>query len=171
MALEGLAALGCASNIIQFVEFGCRLFSESKELYKSSSGLLDEAAELDNITQSLSRLSNNLILEQQTPSYDSDIELGDGVEHIPHVQPADALDMYSDKPDLVLIATDCKRVADELSEALNQLRVKNPRKRKRWRCFRVTLERIWKPEKIHGMSRRMERLSSQLTMCLVQKIK
>ena len=140
MALEGLAALGFASNIVQFVEFGCRLFSQSKELYRSSCGLLDEAVELDNITQSLSRLSNNLIFEHQPSSHDSDIELVDGVEHIPPIQPANALPIHSVDPDLVLIATDCKKVADELSEALKQLRVKSPGKR--WQCFRVTLKRI-----------------------------
>ena len=169
MALEGLAALGLASNMVQFVEFGCRLFSQSKDLYRSSSGLLDEAVELDNITQSLSRLSDNLIVEHKTSSHDSDIELGDGVEHILPIQPAKALGIDSGETDLVLIATDCKKVADELSEALSQLRVQNPRKK--WQCFRVTLKRIWKPERIDGMSRRMERLSCQMIMCLVQNLK
>ena len=160
MALEGLAALSVASNIAQFVEFGCRFFSQSKELYRSSNGLADEAAELENITQSLSRLSNNLILEHPSSSQpspdDSDIRF----------QPRNEFEKYSDETDLMLIATECKKVADELSEALNQLRVKNPGKK--WQCFRVTLTKIWKPEKINNMSRRLERLSSQLTMCLVK---
>ena len=169
MALEGLAALGFASNVVQFVEFGCRIFSQSKELYRSSSGLLDEAAELENIAQSLSRLSNNLIVERKPLSKDSDIELGDGMERIPPTQPTNALGIDSGEIDLVLIATDCKRVANELSEALNQLRVKSPRKR--WDCFRVALKRIWKPERIDDMSRRMERLSGQMTLCLVQNLK
>ena len=160
MALEGIAALGIASNIAQFVEFGCRLFSESKALYRSSSGLADEAVELDNITQSLSRLSNSLILEHsfssQPPSDDIDIQF----------QPANEFEEDSDETDLTLIATECKKVADELSEALNRLRVKNPGKK--WQCFRVTLTRIWKPESIDNMSRRMQRLSSQLTTCLVK---
>ena len=173
MALEGIAALGVASNIVQFVEFGCRLFSQSKELYRSSSGLSDEAVELDNIARSLSRLSDNLIIEHKFSPHDSDIELGDGVEHVPPIQPAKALGIDSGggggETDLVPIATDCKKVADELSEALSQLRVENPRKR--WQCFRVTLKRIWKPERIDDMSRRMERLSSQMTVCLVQNLK
>ena len=174
MALEGLAALGLASNIVQFVEFGCRLFSQSKELYRSSSGLLDEAVELDNIARSLSRLSDNLIVEHKSSSHDSDIELRDVVEHVPPIQPAKALGFDSGgggggETDLVPIATDCKKVADELSEALSQLRVQNPRKR--WQCFRVTLKRIWKHVRIDDMSRRMERLSSQMTMCLVQNLK
>ena len=169
MALEGLAALGCASNIVQFVEFGCRLFSQSKELYRSSSGLLDEAVELDNITQSLSRLSDNLIVKHKPLSHRSDIELGDGVEHVPPIQPANAMGIDDGEINLVLIAKDCKNVAHELSEALEQLRVESPSKK--WQCFRVTLKRIWKPERIDDMSRRMERLSRQMTMCLVHNLK
>ena len=99
------------------------------------------------------------------------------MEHVPLIQPAKALGIDSGggggggggETDLVLIATDCKKVADELSEALSQLRVQNPRKR--WQCFRVTLKRIWKPERIDDMSRRMERLSSQMTTCLIHNLK
>ena len=162
MALEGLAALGLASNIVQFVDFGCRLFSQSKELYRSSSGLSVEAVELDNIAQSLGRLSDNLIVKHldlfpiRPSSDDVDIQF----------QPANEFEKYSGETDLTLIATDCKKVADELSEALNQLRVKNPEKK--WQCFRVTLTRIWKPERIDNMSRRLERFSNQLTICLIK---
>ena len=164
MALEGIAALGLASNIVQFVEFGCRLFSQSKELYRSSSGLIDEAGELENIAQSLSRLSKNLMLEHPSSSQASsnDIKI--------QFQPTNELEKHSDETDLALIGTECKKIADELSEALNQVRVKNPREKnfgKKWQCFRVTLTRIWKPKRIDNMSRRLERLSSQLTMCLV----
>ena len=169
MALEGFAALNFASNIVQFVEFGCRLFSQSKELYRSSGGVLDEAAELDNIAQSLSRLSDNLIVKCKPSSEDSDIDMADGMERIPPTRPTNALGMDSGENDLVLIATDCKKVANELLEALNQLRVKSPRKK--WECFRVALKKVWKSERVDDMSRRMERLSSQMTLCLVQNLK
>jgi hypothetical protein len=33
-----LAALGLAGNIVQFVDFGIRLFRDLKELYKSPEG-------------------------------------------------------------------------------------------------------------------------------------
>ena len=170
MVLEGFAALGVASNIVQFVEFGCRLFSQSKKVYRSSSGLADEAEELENITRSLSRLSNNLVAKysacSQPSSDDFDIDQEYRMGHILPIQPANPIENYSDEADLMPIVVDCKNVADELSAALNQLRVKGPRKK--WQCFRVTLKRIWKPETIDEMSRRMKRLSSQMTMCLVQ---
>ena len=165
MALESIASLGLVSNIVQFVEFGCRLFSQSKELYRSSNGLADEAVELENIAKSLSRLSKNLMLEHPFSSH----FLSDDIDV--QFQPANELEKYSDETGLTLIATECKKVADELSEALNQVRVKNSGKknsRKKWQCFRVTLTRIWKPEMIDNILRRLEQLSSQLTICLVK---
>ena len=83
MALESFAALGVASNIVQFVEFGCRLFSQSKELYRSSNGLADEAGELKNIARSLSHLNDKLVLEHSLN--DPDVELEDQVDHVPHI--------------------------------------------------------------------------------------
>lgn len=162
MALEGIAALGVASNIVQFVEFGCRLFSESKELYKSSNGLADEAVELETIAQSLSRLIKNLELENPFPSQSSSDDI-----NIQFQRPTE-FESYSDEKDLMPIATDCEKVAKELLEALTHLRVQKPGKK--WQCFRVTLTRIWKPERIDKMSRRLERLSGQLTMCLVNTL-
>lgn len=155
MALESLAALGLASNIVQFVDFGCRLFSQSKELYRSSNGLKNEAVELKNITRSLGRLSNDLMVGHsfkiQPSTYDPDAELEDNLP----IEPTNASEKRRDEVDLMLIAKDCKQIADELSDALNQLKVKGTGKK--WRCFRVTLKRIWKPEKIDEMARRMKR--------------
>ena len=163
MALESFAALGVASNIVQFVEFGCRLFSYSKELYRSSDGLANEAVELENITRSLGRLSDRLVVENQGPPLDDS-----GVE------PEDFF--YVDLEDdgeadlmLMLIARNCKKIADELRDALTELRFKDSGKM--WQCFRIALKRVWKLKKIDDMSRRMERLSNQLTICLVKSLK
>ena len=60
MALESLAALSLAGNIVQFIDFGCRLFSKSRELYASSDGVLAENVELENIANSLNALSQGL---------------------------------------------------------------------------------------------------------------
>ncbi len=161
MALESFAALGVASNIVQFVEFGCRLFSHSKELYRSSNGLGNEAVELENITRSLGHLSDRLVVENLGPPLDDS-----GIEP----EEDSDVDLEDDgEADLMLIVRNCKKIADELSDALNQLRVKDSGKK--WQCFRIALKRVWKPKKMDDMSRRMERLSSQLTICLVKSLK
>ena len=60
MALEGLAALALAGNLIQFVDFGRKLFSKSRELYRSSQDLSSENAELEKIAQFYSRNSKEI---------------------------------------------------------------------------------------------------------------
>ena len=159
MALEGLAALSVASNIAQFVDFGCRLFFETRELYRSSSGLASEAAELENISQTLGRLSNDLVPQ---PSTAKDLDKVFLVK-------ANAVAIPSDEDDLFLIAQGCQTIAKELSAALEQLKIRGPARQ--WQCFRVTLKRIWKPERIEKIAKRIERFSSQLTMCLVKILK
>lgn len=143
MALESIAALNLAGNIVQFIDFGCRLFSKSRELYKSSDGVLAENVELEIIVTSLSTLSKGLT---------------DGSPQACLRTP----DYYN----LVLLAERCKGIADELLEVLEKLKVRNSQKR--WQCLRVALKRIWNSEDIKNMSKRLDECSSRLTTCMVK---
>lgn len=88
------------------------------------------------------------------------------LEDILPLGPANALEKYCGQVDVMLRAKDCKKIADELLDALDQLKIRDSRKR--WQCFQVSLKRIWKPERIDGMARKIERFTSQLTICLVK---
>ncbi len=146
MALETIAALSLAGNIVQFVDFGCRLFSKSRELYKSSEGALDETVELEKIATSLSTMS-------------------EGLTKIPPLA-AQQSQWCQDEITLKSIAQGCKKIADELLEALDELRVKNSKMK--WQSFRVALKRIWRSGKIESMSRKLVDYSVQLTTCMVK---
>ena len=142
MALESLAALSLAGNIVQFVDFGCRLFSKSRELYKSSDGVLAENAELENIANSLTALSKGLRVESSQAERES-----------------------TDYTNLKALAKDCGNIATELLEALRELKVKDPHKK--LECFRTALKRIWRSEKIEKISERLDRSGGRLTTCMV----
>lgn len=88
------------------------------------------------------------------------------LEDILPLGPANALEKYCGRVDVMLRAKDCKKIADELLDALDQLKIRDSRKR--WQCFQVSLKRTWKPERIDGMARKIERFTSQLTICLVK---
>jgi hypothetical protein len=45
--MDPLTALSLAGTIIQFVDFGCKLLAEGKELYKSTTGILTVNEELE----------------------------------------------------------------------------------------------------------------------------
>ena len=142
MALESLAALSLAGNIVQFVDFGCRLFSKSRELYRSSDGVLAENVELENIANSLTALSKGL-----TPGSSQ-------------TQPESI-----DYKNLRSLAKDCKSIATELLQALHELKVKDPQKK--LQCFRTALKRIWRSEEIENIAKRLDRSGSRLTTCMV----
>ena len=140
MPLKSLAALGLASNIIQFVEFGYKLFSESRALYKASDKRVEESVELEIIFKALKRLSDDLgaIPSSTTP------------------QP---------QAELLPLAKRCQTIADELLVALNELQVKGAKGK--WQCFRSALKRIWKSQEIEDMARRLDSICGHLTNCLI----
>ncbi|KAM0794758.1 hypothetical protein BDR22DRAFT_676431 [Usnea florida] len=142
MALESLAALSLAGNVVQFIDFGCRLLSKSRELYRSSDGALAENVEIENIASSLTALSKGLTPgSSQTQSESIDYE------------------------NLRSLAEDCKSIATELLQALRKLKVKDPQTK--LQCFRTALKRIWRSEKIENISKRLDRSGSRLTTCMV----
>lgn len=146
MALESLAAFGLAANIIQFVQFGYKLFSESRVLYKASDKRVEESVELEIISKALKRLSDDLaaIPSSTTPQPQAEAEL-------------------------LPLAKCCQTIADELLVALKELQVKGAKGK--WQCFRSALKRIWKSQEIESMARRLDSISAHLSNCLISVLK
>ena len=146
MALESLAALGVAANIIQFVEFGCKLFSESRELYKASDRLVEESAELEIISKALKRLSDDLIAIPSSTTPQSQAEAN-----------------------LLPLAKRCQAIADELLVAVNKLQANGGKGK--WQCFRSALRRIWRSHEIDDMAKKLDSICGHLNTCLINVLK
>ncbi|KAH8803347.1 small s protein, partial [Xylogone sp. PMI_703] len=58
--MEPLTALSLASSVIQFADFGSKLLSNSRKLYKSAQGSLSENVDIEVITTDLSTLAESL---------------------------------------------------------------------------------------------------------------
>ena len=146
MALESLTALGLAANITHFVEFGYKLFSESRELYKASDKRVEEAVELEIISKALKRLSDGL-----------------------GATPLSTAPQPQAEVELLPLANRCQTIADELLVALKELQVKGAKGK--WQCFRFALKRIWKSQEIENMARRLDSICGHLTNCLINVLK
>jgi hypothetical protein len=115
--MAGLAALGLASNVVQFVDFGLKLFSEAHELYKSTQGSRNEDLELESITLDLKRLAQNLhSTAKPSPGHSRPRKLSE------------------DEATLQKLAIGCEELANELLKLLDDLKVKGPQNRK-WKSF------------------------------------
>ncbi|KAN0092287.1 hypothetical protein V8E51_018134 [Hyaloscypha variabilis] len=130
---EALAALGLAANIINFVDFGIRLFSSSRELYQSAEGALKENIELaesaSNIRLVVQRITNSII----------------GI----------------DEPALREVAGTCLELADELLEILNGLKVENQKHRKA-ETLRKSLKGIRSRHKVKDLYDRLCKVREQI---------
>lgn len=143
---ETLAALSLAGNIVQFIEFGCRLFTKSQELHGSAIGVAAEDDRLAIIAGSLRNISQDL--EGTSPS------------------PGGLSPEASDLEELV---DECKRVANELLGALDKLKSTNAGNT--WKYFRDSLKRVWEEERINSVAQRLNLCSFQVTICLLKLLR
>ena len=144
MVLDPFSALGLAGNIVQFVDFASKLFSKSKELYKSSSGATKENQELEDATDTLRRLCASLKKADQAGSKSAG--------------------RLNDEDVLRELANNCHVTANELLSALEDLRARGPHGK--WQSFRQALRTAWKEEKIVAMENKLTSYRSQLTLQL-----
>jgi hypothetical protein len=135
-----LAALGLASNVVQFVDFGIKLFRDGKELYESAQGSIAEQRELQAVTADLRDIVQKL--------------------H-PTVHPA-----TQDDAALARLAADCEKLATELLGVLDKLKVKEGQNRK-WVSFKQALALVLKEKEIRGLEQRLERYRDQLSKRLL----
>src|SRR5271168_879473 len=107
--MDPLSALSLAGNIVQFIDFGSKLLSGARELYKSPSGTLAAHHELELVTTDLSALVVKL-----RQSFDQ----GDGIES------ADQ-DAAIQRGSFEQICDEAVKVAEELVQRLDKLKVKD----------------------------------------------
>ena len=142
---EGLAAIGLAGNIIQFISFSFVLVSKTRELHESTSGLLNENIDLKIISQDISALSNGI-----TSSARSSRRLSEIAHH-------------------------CDTIARELLDAINRLNKQHvPGSGKvptKWQSFRKALKSVWGKAHIEELTLRLARLRDQVNMHLVSETK
>ena len=139
--MDPVAALGLAGNIVQFVDFSCKVLQDTKNLYESSTGASAENDVIETICNDIVNLNRALT----APS-------------VPGTIPGSILNLTI--PDYILnLASNCKGVAAELLQLLGKIKVHGPKRK--WKSFIQALRSVWKKEQIEGLVRRMERLRDE----------
>lgn len=143
MVLDPFSALGLASNVVQFVDFGRKLVSGAVELYQATDGTSTANAELELIIQDLGEISAGL---------------EPGSLH-------QASGFTKDELKLQELAVSCKQLANEFLSLLESLKVQGPHKR--WKSALQASRSAWKEKQIRSYMRRLDEFRSQLTVRLV----
>lgn len=148
--MDPFTSLGLAGNIVQFVDFGWRLFHAAGEISSSALGSTYENQELGHIATHLQALCKKL-----RDSSRSD--------------PVTGLSESAD-PELLTLARNCKSTGENLLMALQSLQAKDDGKAKRWKSFRVALKSVWKKKDIDSMCTLLEKYKSSVTLHLVHRL-
>lgn len=140
---EGLAAVGLAGNIIQFISFGSELVSKTAEIHNSASGASSAFVDLDYVSESLKSLTEPFLNQSNTTQLREISERCNGV--------ADEL--------LEVIAS---------LKVHSKSATKEPTK---WQSFRKALKSIWKKEQVDALRLRLQLLRDQISLHLVSDTK
>ncbi|KAN0112561.1 hypothetical protein V8E51_005512 [Hyaloscypha variabilis] len=154
--LDPLTALGLASSVAQFVDFGFKVISESRQQYRSATGILPDNLSLETFVADLSDISERLASD--------DSERPGGTRFITNSAIRTWDKSHEDRA-LRELAARSKTLADEILHILEDLKVKGPNRR--WESIRQAFRSRMKREKIRDMEKRLEQIRSQLNLRLV----
>ncbi|KAK0712238.1 hypothetical protein B0T21DRAFT_376227 [Apiosordaria backusii] len=107
--MEPLSALSVAAAVVQFVDWGSRVLSESRHRYKSASGETLEELEVSQLCADLSSLSQKIgetttaLLKNQHPD-------NQHLEIVPEITPHETT--------LIQVCQECQNIAVEISSAI-----------------------------------------------------
>jgi len=144
---DPLTFISLAANVLQFIEFGCKLFSLTSEIYATGSS--SEHKNLESIANNLRELSEGIKVSERLEEPD---------------------DVPATKR-LLQHAQDCHSIAAQLSDALQSLN-SGGRSRRKWKSFVHALKLVWKDNgKIKTMQRELENLRAELSLSILATIR
>ncbi|KAL9108602.1 MAG: hypothetical protein Q9227_006688 [Pyrenula ochraceoflavens] len=150
MVLDALAALSLATAAVQFLEFGIKIISKSKEIYESADGLSADQVEQAAVSTRLLDLTKELLQAQHAS--------------------AKAKKLSKAEESLRSIVGECATLADDFQGTLESVKITG--RHRRWKSFRQALKSVWTKDGLEKRVRRLDRLRQevilQLLVCVSQ---
>ena len=144
--MEALAALSLAGNVVQFVDFGQKLISRTKQIY--ASGTLTVHEELETLVNDLSKLCVDLV--------ESRNKIGS------HGRSAE-------EHDVLPLAASCQELGVEFSTLLQKLRVQS--RSRKWATIQQALKSMWNDKAVQKYAKRLEGYRSQISVHLLKLLR
>jgi hypothetical protein len=129
--MEAFVALGLASNIVQFVDFTCKLLASTRAIHRFGYDHSPDRIALGKIANDAKAISARL--DQHAASRD---------------------------PDLELLSSECKNIAQDLLEMLGKLKLRKDKTR--WASFALALKDVAKQRQVTSLYERLSKVQTQL---------
>jgi hypothetical protein len=133
--MDPVTALSVAGNVIQFVDFGCRVFSKGIEIALSEQGSTIVHDELEDIATDVSIMARKLRASSL---------------------PKEGVDSTVSG-----ICDRCTRVADEMLARLTKLKT---RRKQKWKSLWMALQHVWSEGEMQDIVQRLTMFKETLEM-------
>lgn len=143
--MEPLAALGLASNVLQFVDFSSNLVRDAAKVYHSTSGLPAELEDVVIITDSLDSYMGRLSPPALSPSAPADNKA------------------------LIALVSSCQETCRDLKQLVENIKGKDPGSRRD--SFRVAWRSLRSKGRLEELEKRLDRYRSQILSHLVYMLR
>lgn len=138
--MDPFTAIGLADNIINFIEFACKIVYGGYQILNSASGMTPENTTLSVLLDDLNAVTKGLLVDLPGPNRTENEE------------------------ELCRLAAACHELSMELAEVLSLLKVTD--RRSRWQSMKVKWRSIRKERNIEAIERRLSKFQSQILIRL-----
>lgn len=156
--MEALAAVGLASNVVQFISFTRELVTTSKQISRSADGALIQNLEIEAIARNLQSLSDSLIIRPRREDGDSST----------YYEPP------KEEESLQQLCRGCRYVARLLIEKMKGLQVDSKvsgRASRKWASFRQALNSVLAENDIDDLETRLDRYQTTINTTLLASLR
>lgn len=145
--MDPFSALGLAGNIVQFLDFGCKLFSKAKDIHRN--GSIAEHTDMLAVTDDLRRYT---------------MKLHKGLRPTGTLQ----LALSEDDTAFLDICDGCLKVAEELEQVVKTLQL--PGRPSKWKSFRQALKSVCGKERLTELKTRLDLYNEQVNRRLLASV-
>ncbi|KAI0451778.1 hypothetical protein F5B21DRAFT_486120 [Xylaria acuta] len=154
--MEALAALGLASNIVQFLDFTWRLVSATGEIRNSASGATERVIELDKIFVRLSAFCSDFLKRPDAADNDDEAKRVQLLFSNPESDLQRQIIIQSHTKSLQALTTDCIALCQQLLAVTSKLQARGGSCH-RFRSFKTALRTLWDEKKMTDLEERLKR--------------
>ncbi|KAI0444290.1 hypothetical protein F4803DRAFT_512023 [Xylaria telfairii] len=151
--MDPLSALSLAGNIVQFIEFACKLVNSTREIYRSSS-TTEDLGYIDGIYERL--VSFGAQLSRQGKAQPQDTALGSVSAH------SDALEELLEK---------CKQECNILLGLTGEIKATKTTRGRLWESFQKAMLEVWHKDEILKLQSRLHEYQTEIIirLCAISK--
>lgn len=139
--MEAWAVVSCVASVVQLVDLTARCIGKSRELYQSGDGVLQSNASLEDVTNHLRELKD---------------EVATSTTAVPD-------------PALQNLCTSVTSATDELLAVLNKLKVEG--EKSKWKSLRKAIRSVWSKEQVQDLERRVAGFRDELNLHIVVRLR